>query len=378
MDLEFDQDSTTFNKSCELVDTTIEEAANSKKSLDSTMVSVTSLMKQVEYSERAAAQAKEAAAMSGLHILAKVDELKKKQQLAKETNDKHAGEVTARKAVLATEVKELQSRVSGVLNEGFTALGVLNQMRRDLKKRLTSALEEKKVADKEKVEREILARETLAYEESQMEKLVKDSERLKQEEVNNSKLQQFLLDRGHAIDILDEDISRKCQDVSLLKESLNQAVLSSNQTSSMLVSSTSSLTNDMSNEPAKSHVGHIDLEKSLGFGLEDDHVQGTTKEPMRREERVTLKPPIFFIRRELSSKIPNIDLKKQKVNKNLAVGADLNSSPSVSDIFTQAGHAQSAEGSVAFGQTYDQECKTAKPNGGAVIILLISEHRKLA
>lgn len=61
-------------------------------------------------------------------------------------------------------------------------------MRRDLEKRLTSALEEKKVADKEKVEREFLARETLAYEESQMEKLVKESERLKQEEVNNSKV----------------------------------------------------------------------------------------------------------------------------------------------------------------------------------------------
>ena len=59
-----------------------------QRSLDSTMVSVTSLMKQVEYNERAAAQAKEEAAMSGLHILAKVDELKKKQQLAKETNDK--------------------------------------------------------------------------------------------------------------------------------------------------------------------------------------------------------------------------------------------------------------------------------------------------
>lgn len=142
----------------------------------------------------------------------------------------------------------------------------------------------------------------------------------------------------------------------MLKESLNQAVLSSSQTSSMLVSSTSSLTNDISNEPAKSHVDHIVLETSLGFGLDDDHVQGTTKEPMRREERVTLKPPpIFFIRRELSSKTPNIDLKKQKVNKNLAVGADLNSSPLVSDIFTQAGHAQSTEGSVAFGQTYDQE-----------------------
>ncbi|GJR79582.1 hypothetical protein Tco_0150367 [Tanacetum coccineum] len=56
-----------------------------RKAWPSTMVSMSSLMKQVKYGDKAAAQAKEEVAINGLHILTKVDELKKKQQLAKET-----------------------------------------------------------------------------------------------------------------------------------------------------------------------------------------------------------------------------------------------------------------------------------------------------
>ncbi|GJZ39791.1 hypothetical protein Tco_0586354 [Tanacetum coccineum] len=62
-----------------------------KKAWPSTMVSMSSLMKQVKYGNKAAAQAKEEVAITGLHILTKVDELKKKQELAKETNEKVVG-----------------------------------------------------------------------------------------------------------------------------------------------------------------------------------------------------------------------------------------------------------------------------------------------
>nr|GEV78301.1 26S proteasome non-ATPase regulatory subunit 1 -like protein A [Tanacetum cinerariifolium] len=101
-------------------------------------------------------------------------------------------------------------------------------------------------------------------------KLVKELQRLKEAAANNSKLQQFLVDRAHVIDMLDGDISEKCQDVNLLKESLKQAVSPCSQTSSMLVpSTTSSLTNEI-DEPADSHVDYVVLRKSSGatpFGV---------------------------------------------------------------------------------------------------------------
>ncbi|PWA79909.1 myosin heavy chain, non-muscle [Artemisia annua] len=122
----------------------------------------------------------------------------------------HAKEEYAQKEVLATEVKELQSRVSGELNkEGKYLMKILLYVHRAFETRLTTASKEKELAAKEKMEKESLARKAIAHEESQMEKL----------------LQQFLVDRGHVVDTLDGNISKKCQDINLLKESLHQAVL---------------------------------------------------------------------------------------------------------------------------------------------------------
>ncbi|PWA91699.1 hypothetical protein CTI12_AA088890 [Artemisia annua] len=290
------QDSTTLNdmitSSTELIDTTIEDATNNKKTLASTMDSVISLMRQVESEEKAAGQAKAEAAISGLDIRLKVEELKQAQQRAKETNEMHAKEVYSQKDVIATQMKEFQSRVSDVLHEGSKSVTLLDEMCIALEKRLASALKEKESAEKEKLEKETLAREALAYEESQMKKLVEESERLKQEEMNNSKLQQFLVDRGNVVDMLDGDISKKCQDVKLLKESLDQeAVLVevfSSQTSPIIASSRSPLTNEVLNKAADSCVV---IDKILSFGLHcstDDHDQAATLKPLEIGKSVTL------------------------------------------------------------------------------------------
>ncbi|KVI12491.1 hypothetical protein Ccrd_009136 [Cynara cardunculus var. scolymus] len=142
----------------QFLDLAIEEARNNKKTLISSMDSVIGFMKEVECEEEAAEQAKEEAAKYSLHILAKVDELKQAQQLAKETNAMvHAREVYAQKAVLATELEELQLRVSSLIK--------------------------KELADNEKLENERFAREALA----KVEEVVEESKRLKQEAVENSK-----------------------------------------------------------------------------------------------------------------------------------------------------------------------------------------------
>lgn len=61
-------------------------------------------------------------------------------------------------------------------------------MHKALKKRLTSALLEKELANKKKQENEASARAALSYEKIQMKKMKKEFKRLKQEAVEISKV----------------------------------------------------------------------------------------------------------------------------------------------------------------------------------------------
>ncbi|KAL4588207.1 hypothetical protein LXL04_001089 [Taraxacum kok-saghyz] len=225
--------------SIELLEDIIEEARNEKKTLVSTMDAVVELMREVEDKEKDAEEAKEEATRDCSHIFAKVDELKQALGRAKEANDMHAGEVYAEKAILATEMKELQVRLFTLSDERNKSLGILNEMHEALEIRLATALKEIMAAEAQKVEKEKSAREALAYQESRLEKVVEESKKLKREAEENSKLQEFLMDRGRAIDILQGEISVKCQDVVLLKEKFDKRIplsvsLSSSQTSSIL------------------------------------------------------------------------------------------------------------------------------------------------
>ncbi|KAI7749809.1 hypothetical protein M8C21_008461, partial [Ambrosia artemisiifolia] len=231
--------------SIELLEEIIEDAKNSKQTLVLAMDSVVDLLREVESKEKAANQAQEEATQGCSDILAKANEVKHALLRAKETNDMHAGEVNAEKAILATELKELQLRLFNLSDEKKRSLAILDEMRKALEIRLAAALDEIATAEQQKLENERAAREALLYQESQMEKVVEEAKKLKLEAEENSKLQEFLMDRGRAIDILQGEISVKCQDVLLLKEKFDKGIpltrsLSSSQTSSILASSGSS------------------------------------------------------------------------------------------------------------------------------------------
>lgn len=257
--------------STELLEEIIEDARNNKKALVSAMDSVVSLMKEVEFKEKTVEQAKEVAGRGCSDILAKVDELKQALWRAKEANDMHAGEVYAEKAILATELKELQLRLLNLSDERSKSLEILEEMRVALEIRLATALKEIEAAEVEKLEKERSAKEALAYQESQMEMVVEESKKLQMEAEENSKLQEFLMDRGRAIDILQGEIYVKCQDVKLLKEKFDKRIpLSSSQVSSILASSCSSFRS--TGTPSESEVEtygspkkSAELEDSYGF-----------------------------------------------------------------------------------------------------------------
>ncbi|XP_010481831.1 PREDICTED: uncharacterized protein LOC104760580 [Camelina sativa] len=215
----------------------IEDAKSNKKTLLTVMESVTNLMREVEMQEKDAEKSKEGASRGGLDTLQKVEELKKMLEHAKEANDMHAGEVYGEKSILATEVKELENRLLNLSEERNKSLAVLDEMRGSLQIRLAAALEMKKTAEQEKKERDDSALKLLAEQETNMEKVVQESKHLQQEAEENSKLREFLMDRGQIVDSLQGEISVICQDVKLFKERFDNRVsvtksISSSRTSS--------------------------------------------------------------------------------------------------------------------------------------------------
>lgn len=267
----------------DLLEDIIEDARNNKKTLFSAMESVISLMREVELQEKAAELATEEAASGGFDILVRVEDLKQMLQHAKEANNMHAGEVFGEKSILATEVRELQSRLLSLSDERDKSLAILDEMRQIIEERLDAAEKERKAAEKEKMEKEESARMALAEQELIMEKVVEESKILKQEAEANSTLREFLMDRGHVVDALQGEISVICQDVKLLKEKFDERVplsksLSSSQTTCILASSSSSLKSmspDLvpelaeSSETAKKTSRSPSVDEQLSFGGEE-------------------------------------------------------------------------------------------------------------
>ncbi|KAK6164690.1 hypothetical protein DH2020_001554 [Rehmannia glutinosa] len=206
----------------DVVEEMISDARNNKKTLFTSMESVISLMRQVELKERAAEKAKEEAAKGGKNILDKVEELKQMLQHAKEANDMHAGEVYGEKAILATELRELQSHVLSLSDERDKSLEVLDEikenreMRQILEVQLAALENEIQSAEQEKLEKENVARKLLADQELIMEKVVQESKILNQLASDHAELQEFLVDRGRVVDMLHTDISKLSFYLSLL------------------------------------------------------------------------------------------------------------------------------------------------------------------
>ncbi|KAF3961442.1 hypothetical protein CMV_013932 [Castanea mollissima] len=226
----------------DLLEEIIEDAKNNKKTLFSAMERVINMMREVELQEKAAEEAKQEASRGGLNILVELEDLKQTLVHAKEANNMHAGEVYGEKSILATEVRELQSRVLSLADERDKSLAILNEMHQSLEARLSIAEEMRKAVEQERLDKEKSAQKALAEQNAIMEKVLQESKILKEEAEENSKLREFLIDRGHIVDMLQGEISVICQDVSLLKEKFDDRVplsksVSSSQTSCILAAS---------------------------------------------------------------------------------------------------------------------------------------------
>ncbi|KAF8394460.1 hypothetical protein HHK36_020668 [Tetracentron sinense] len=254
-----------------------------QKTLFSAMESVINMMREVELLEKDAEQAKVEASRGGLDILVRVEELKQMLQHAKEANDVHAGDIYGEKAILATEVRELQSRLLNLSDERDKSLAILFEMRQTLEGRLAAAEEERKAAEQEKLGKEESGLKALAEQELIMEKVVKESKKLQQAAEENSKLREFLMDRGQIVDILQGEIDAVCQDIKLLNEKFDERVLlsksvSSIKTSSILASSSSSFNSMASDRVTEQAESSETLNKANPKPLINDESQKSSPE----------------------------------------------------------------------------------------------------
>ncbi|KAJ0979642.1 hypothetical protein J5N97_015116 [Dioscorea zingiberensis] len=224
----------------------IADEKNNKKILMSAMESTIDMMKDVELEEERAKQVKEEASKCGEDILIKVEELRQRLKDAKEANDMHAGEVYGEKSILATEARELQSRLLSLSNERDKSFTIIKEIQETLEARVAAAKNEIAAAEQEKLEKERLAQKALGEQEQLMDTIVQESMKLQQEADENSKLREFLMDRGRIVDVLQGEIAVICEDVLSLKERVDGRIPLSRSSSSRPGSLASSLSSSAS------------------------------------------------------------------------------------------------------------------------------------
>ncbi|KAJ6794873.1 laminin subunit beta-1-like [Iris pallida] len=207
-----------------LLEDLITDVKNNKKSVVSALGLTTKMIKEVERLEEKAKQAKEETSKAGQDILTKAEDIRGMHKHAKDANDMRAGEVYAEKAILATEARELQSRLLSLSDEREKYLSIIEEIRQKLEARLAVAEKELEEAEQEKLEKVAAACNILKEQEAIMEEIVQESKKVQQEAEENLKLREFLMDRGSAVDILQGEIAVICEDVLLLKEKVDGQV----------------------------------------------------------------------------------------------------------------------------------------------------------
>ncbi|KAK4558464.1 hypothetical protein RGQ29_007984 [Quercus rubra] len=219
-------------------------------------------------------------------------------------NNKHAGEVYGEKSILATEVRELQSRILSLADERDKSLAILNEMHQSLEARLSIAEEMRKAAEQERLDKEKSARKALAEQNAIMEKVLQESKILKEEAEENSKLREFLIDRGHIVDMLQGEISVICQDVSLLKEKFDDRVplsksVSSSQTSCILAASGTSVKSMVSGlVPEGTLASSGSSVKSMASDMVSEHSLASSGSSLKSEA------PVLVTKQGKSSETP--------------------------------------------------------------------------
>ncbi|KAL3699821.1 hypothetical protein R1sor_017843 [Riccia sorocarpa] len=204
----------------------VEQAKADKEVLINSIEELRALRQRTDEEEYAARAAKDEAQKGGRDIMAQVAEMRQMLSRAREANEVHAAEVHGEKAVLATEARELQSRLVQLKGDKERALYVLNEIKASLQARIDKACQERELAVAEKAAKEAIARECLMKEEAAMAQVAQESRELQAETETCKLLRDFLIERGNIVDALQGEVAVLCEDAEELKEEIERISLS--------------------------------------------------------------------------------------------------------------------------------------------------------
>lgn len=177
-----------------------------KITLLSNVEAISEMLEEVELNEAKTKLVVSEASQAGNDILVNVEKLKEMSALAVEENNKVAGEVFAEKSILASEALGLQARLSNISEERNNFVLIIDEMHHTLLRRLAATEAERAAAEKEKIERETLAQKSLEEEELLLDLAKEECKKLEQQAQENAKLRESLMDRGHVVDALHEEM----------------------------------------------------------------------------------------------------------------------------------------------------------------------------
>ncbi|CAL9128589.1 unnamed protein product [Musa acuminata var. zebrina] len=263
----------------DFLDSILLDAQNKKRTLVSALESTINMLKGVELHEERAEQAKREASVAGEDIFQEAEDLRQKINHAKITNEKKAEEIYSEKSTMAPEAMELQSRLINISDERQKSLSILEEICQTLGARLAHAKEEQAAAEQEKLKREDLAHKFFREQEDIMNSILQEAYCLQNEAEENTKLREFLMDRGRMLDILQEEIAVACESALSLKNRVygcmpdNRPILSVTGTLVSLSNSLSEKTvlpkSDLHSPTSKSSI-MIDKEATMNLPLEGD------------------------------------------------------------------------------------------------------------
>ncbi|CAN6342042.1 unnamed protein product [Urochloa humidicola] len=260
----------------ESLEDSIADARSNKNDLLPSLELVTKMIEDVELLEEKAKVAKHESSVAGTGILTKVEELKEMLTHAKEANDMHAAEVFGEKAILTTEARELQSRLQRLSNERNKYLVIIEEIHQTLDERLVAAQQEIAAAEKEKIEKEAAAQALLDEQEKMMNSIVEESRKLQKEAEENLKLKEFLVERGRIVDTLQGEMAVICEDVSLLKQVVDERLSLSKLQRSTMSSLSSSLHSSL-------HKSSSSDRTTEAVGSPDKHTAAEAASPVAKD-----------------------------------------------------------------------------------------------
>eukprot|EP00245_Coleochaete_scutata_P000070 TRINITY_DN10076_c0_g1_i1.p1 TRINITY_DN10076_c0_g1~~TRINITY_DN10076_c0_g1_i1.p1 ORF type:complete len:753 (+),score=186.08 TRINITY_DN10076_c0_g1_i1:117-2375(+) len=197
-----------------------------KEELDGKFAGVKQLFNELVLAEARAKQAKAGVERAGEDIQDQVADVKQRWLLAREANERRAGDINAEKAILAEEARELRSRLLRVGADKNAAGAAIKEVEAVLKAKIAAFKEEEELAEESMRKKIAAAKESLLVEETKLAPVLAYADELDVDDKECTKLREFLHCSGCAVDSLQAEVQVLVENLENLKGQIESAFMS--------------------------------------------------------------------------------------------------------------------------------------------------------